>query len=83
MLTMKGIHHLKGNVHQLYSHQSKGGRGLTGVDDTHNCECAALVKYVLNITDPLTQIVKNTNFNAEIPLEICLVSKLHITRTYR
>eukprot|EP00957_Ditylum_brightwellii_P079550 6048650-Ditylum_brightwellii.AAC.1 len=42
--TIKGIHH------------SKGGRGLIGDEDTHNCECAALLKYVLNSTDPLTQM---------------------------
>eukprot|EP00957_Ditylum_brightwellii_P209133 15360493-Ditylum_brightwellii.AAC.1 len=44
MLTMKGIHHPKGNVHCLYLHQSKGVRGLTGIEDTHNCECDALAK---------------------------------------
>eukprot|EP00957_Ditylum_brightwellii_P144383 10999027-Ditylum_brightwellii.AAC.1 len=56
MLTMKGIHHPKGNVHFLYLHHSKGGRGLTGVVDTHNCECAALTKYVLHSNDLLTQM---------------------------
>eukprot|EP00957_Ditylum_brightwellii_P122288 9325384-Ditylum_brightwellii.AAC.1 len=60
ILMMKGIHHLKGNVHILYLHQSRGGRGLAGVEDTHNCKCAALSKYVLNSTNPLTQIVQNT-----------------------
>eukprot|EP00957_Ditylum_brightwellii_P179411 13667322-Ditylum_brightwellii.AAC.1 len=60
MFTMKKIHHPKGDVHQLYLHQSKGGRGLTGVENTHTCECAALAKYVLNSTDPLTQMVQNT-----------------------
>eukprot|EP00957_Ditylum_brightwellii_P050149 3801761-Ditylum_brightwellii.AAC.1 len=60
MLTMKGIHHPKGNVHRLYLHHSKGGRGLTGVEDTHNCEYAALGKYVLHSDDPLTQMVQNT-----------------------
>eukprot|EP00957_Ditylum_brightwellii_P169321 12886757-Ditylum_brightwellii.AAC.1 len=60
MLTMKGIHHPKGNVHRLYLHHSKGGRRLTGVKDTHNCECDALAKYVLHTNDPLTQKVQNT-----------------------
>jgi len=41
-------------------HRSKGGRGLTGVEDTHNCECAALAKYVIHIDDPLTQMVQTT-----------------------
>eukprot|EP00957_Ditylum_brightwellii_P087240 6640478-Ditylum_brightwellii.AAC.1 len=36
MLTMKGIHDPKGNVHHLYLHCSKGGRGLTGVENTYN-----------------------------------------------
>eukprot|EP00957_Ditylum_brightwellii_P137821 10507324-Ditylum_brightwellii.AAC.1 len=31
-----------------------------GVEDTHNCECAALVNYVLNRTDMLIQIVHKT-----------------------
>jgi hypothetical protein len=60
MLTMKGIHHPKGNVHCLYLHRSKGGRGLMGVEDTHNCKCAALAKYVIHSDDPLTQMVQNT-----------------------
>eukprot|EP00957_Ditylum_brightwellii_P023489 1772221-Ditylum_brightwellii.AAC.1 len=56
MLTMKGIHHPKGNVNCLYLHRNKGGRELTGVEDTHNCECAALAKYMLHSNDPLTQM---------------------------
>eukprot|EP00957_Ditylum_brightwellii_P072737 5528699-Ditylum_brightwellii.AAC.1 len=56
MLTMKRIHHPKGNVHCQYLHRSKGGRGLTRVEDTHNCECAALAQYVLHSNDPLTQM---------------------------
>eukprot|EP00957_Ditylum_brightwellii_P014669 1105740-Ditylum_brightwellii.AAC.1 len=58
MLTMKGIHHPKGNVHRLYLHRNKDRRGLTGVEDTHNYECAALAKYVLLSNDPLTQMVQ-------------------------
>eukprot|EP00957_Ditylum_brightwellii_P211466 15366198-Ditylum_brightwellii.AAC.2 len=54
MLTMKGIHHPKGNVHQLYLHQSKGGCGLSGVEDMCNCKCAALAAYVHTSTDTLT-----------------------------
>eukprot|EP00957_Ditylum_brightwellii_P005206 397777-Ditylum_brightwellii.AAC.1 len=36
MITMKGIHQSKGNVHHIYLHRSKGGRGLTGLEDTHD-----------------------------------------------
>eukprot|EP00957_Ditylum_brightwellii_P200119 15256020-Ditylum_brightwellii.AAC.1 len=31
-----------------------------GIEDTHNCECATLVNYVLNSTDTLTQMVRKT-----------------------
>eukprot|EP00957_Ditylum_brightwellii_P001551 121167-Ditylum_brightwellii.AAC.1 len=57
MLTMHSIHHPEGTVHRLYLNQNKGGRGLTGVEDMHNCECAALAKYVLSSTDTLTKMV--------------------------
>eukprot|EP00957_Ditylum_brightwellii_P136302 10394959-Ditylum_brightwellii.AAC.1 len=56
MLTMKGIHHPKSNVHHIYLHRSKGRKGLMGVEDTHNCKCAALAKYVLNSADMLPQM---------------------------
>eukprot|EP00957_Ditylum_brightwellii_P075128 5708835-Ditylum_brightwellii.AAC.1 len=54
MLTMKGIHHPKGNVHHLYLYQNKGGRGLTKVEDTHNYECTVVAKYVISSTNMLT-----------------------------
>eukprot|EP00957_Ditylum_brightwellii_P057074 4325908-Ditylum_brightwellii.AAC.1 len=57
---MKGIHHPKGNVHRLYLHRSKEGRGLMGVKDTYTCKCAALAKYVNHSDDPRTQMVKYT-----------------------
>eukprot|EP00957_Ditylum_brightwellii_P016261 1223182-Ditylum_brightwellii.AAC.1 len=60
LLTMKGIHHPKGNVHCLYLHQSKDRHGLTVVEDTHNCECAALTAYVCTSTDILTKIMRDT-----------------------
>eukprot|EP00957_Ditylum_brightwellii_P137220 10462309-Ditylum_brightwellii.AAC.1 len=60
MLTMKGMHCLKGDIHFLYLHHSKGGRGLTDLEDTHNCKCAALATYVLNSDNALMQIVHNT-----------------------
>eukprot|EP00957_Ditylum_brightwellii_P158868 12092133-Ditylum_brightwellii.AAC.1 len=53
MLTMKSVHPPKGNAHPLYLHRSKGRRGITGFEDTHNCECAALAEDVLNSTDSL------------------------------
>ena len=31
------------------------------MEDTHNCECAALAKYVIHSGDPLTQMVQNTS----------------------
>eukprot|EP00957_Ditylum_brightwellii_P168142 12799930-Ditylum_brightwellii.AAC.1 len=57
---MKGIHHPKGNVHGIYLHQSKDSHGLTGMEDTHNCTCAALAAYVCTNTDILTQIMHDT-----------------------
>eukprot|EP00957_Ditylum_brightwellii_P194551 14818483-Ditylum_brightwellii.AAC.1 len=57
---MKGIHHLKGNVHCIYLHRNKGGRGLTKVEDKHNYECAVLAKYVLYSTEALTKMVCDT-----------------------
>eukprot|EP00957_Ditylum_brightwellii_P211253 15365955-Ditylum_brightwellii.AAC.1 len=60
MLTMHGIHHPKGSVYQLYLHQNKGGRGLTRVEDTHNCECVVLAKHVLSSTDTLTKMICTT-----------------------
>eukprot|EP00957_Ditylum_brightwellii_P162320 12359487-Ditylum_brightwellii.AAC.1 len=55
MLTMKGIHNPKVNVHQLYLHHVKEGHGLTGVEGTYNCKCAALAAHVCNSTNTLTQ----------------------------
>eukprot|EP00957_Ditylum_brightwellii_P160895 12250005-Ditylum_brightwellii.AAC.1 len=60
MLTMKGIHQPKGNVHCFYLYINKGGRGLTYVEDTHNCKCAVLAKYVLHSTGTLTKMVCKT-----------------------
>eukprot|EP00957_Ditylum_brightwellii_P078260 5950370-Ditylum_brightwellii.AAC.1 len=37
-----------------------GGRGLTGVETTHDCKCSALAKYIFKSTDALTQIVQDT-----------------------
>eukprot|EP00957_Ditylum_brightwellii_P044593 3381287-Ditylum_brightwellii.AAC.1 len=31
-----------------------------GVEDTHNCECASLAKYVIHSDDPLSQMVQTT-----------------------
>eukprot|EP00957_Ditylum_brightwellii_P034724 2632004-Ditylum_brightwellii.AAC.1 len=46
LLTRHGFHHPKANTHQLYLHQSQECRGLTGLENTHNMECAAVAKYV-------------------------------------
>eukprot|EP00957_Ditylum_brightwellii_P151189 11512161-Ditylum_brightwellii.AAC.1 len=69
MMTMKGIHCPKGNIHQFYLHWSKDGKGIIDIEETHNCECAALAKYMLNSTDPLTQMVQNTL----TPMQKCLL----------
>eukprot|EP00957_Ditylum_brightwellii_P100062 7625491-Ditylum_brightwellii.AAC.1 len=55
LLTMNGHHHPKASTHRLYLRRSRGGRGLTGCEDTHNCKCTALAQYVLGSTDDLTQ----------------------------
>eukprot|EP00957_Ditylum_brightwellii_P148756 11325492-Ditylum_brightwellii.AAC.1 len=55
----KGYHYL-GVKEGVDFHMKEGGRGLTGVEDTHNCKCTTLLKYVLNSTNPLTQMVQNT-----------------------
>eukprot|EP00957_Ditylum_brightwellii_P105219 8020379-Ditylum_brightwellii.AAC.1 len=60
MLTMHGIHHPKGNIHWLYPHQNKGGKGLTSMEDAYNCECAVLTKYVLSSTNTLTKMMSTT-----------------------
>eukprot|EP00957_Ditylum_brightwellii_P151681 11551099-Ditylum_brightwellii.AAC.1 len=66
MLTMKGIHHPKGNVHCIYLHRSKDRRGLMRVENIHNCEYAALAKYVLNSTDTFTQMCLAMRFPPEV-----------------
>eukprot|EP00957_Ditylum_brightwellii_P079628 6055149-Ditylum_brightwellii.AAC.1 len=65
MLTMKGIHHLKANVQHLYLHQNKGGRGLTRVEDTHDCECAVFAKYLISSTNTLTKMVSTTETSTQ------------------
>eukprot|EP00957_Ditylum_brightwellii_P030937 2344006-Ditylum_brightwellii.AAC.1 len=54
LLTTHGFHHPKANIHCLYLHMSKEGRGLAGLEDTHDAECSALASYVLKSEDPLT-----------------------------
>eukprot|EP00957_Ditylum_brightwellii_P088902 6769711-Ditylum_brightwellii.AAC.1 len=65
MLTVKGVHHLKGNIHHLYLHRSKGKRGLVGVEDTHNYSA------------------QNNHTDAEIPPQICFISKVYHPRVDR
>eukprot|EP00957_Ditylum_brightwellii_P189568 14430122-Ditylum_brightwellii.AAC.1 len=60
LLTMYGHQQPKASTHRLYLHWSQGGLGLTGCEDTHNCECTALVQYVLDSMDRLIQVVRET-----------------------
>eukprot|EP00957_Ditylum_brightwellii_P043709 3313901-Ditylum_brightwellii.AAC.1 len=60
LLTTHGFHHPKLSIPCLYLHCTCRGRGLTGVETTHDCECSALAKYILDSMDALTQIVQDT-----------------------
>eukprot|EP00957_Ditylum_brightwellii_P200072 15251978-Ditylum_brightwellii.AAC.1 len=60
LLTTHGYHHSKANTHRLYLHRSRGGRGLTGLEDTHNNKCSVLAKYVIKRDDLLTSVVRET-----------------------
>eukprot|EP00957_Ditylum_brightwellii_P083627 6356961-Ditylum_brightwellii.AAC.1 len=60
LLTTHGFHHPKLSIPHLDLHHKCGGRGLTGVKTTHDCECFALAKYILDSKDALTQIVRDT-----------------------
>eukprot|EP00957_Ditylum_brightwellii_P109238 8333065-Ditylum_brightwellii.AAC.1 len=54
LLTTYGFHHPKSSIPRLYLHRTRRGRGLTGVETTHDCECSALAKYILDSMDALT-----------------------------
>eukprot|EP00957_Ditylum_brightwellii_P022265 1680814-Ditylum_brightwellii.AAC.1 len=58
LLTTHVFHQPKANIHRLYLHRAKGGRGLTGLEDFHDAECSALASCVLKCADPLTVIVR-------------------------
>eukprot|EP00957_Ditylum_brightwellii_P025255 1911743-Ditylum_brightwellii.AAC.1 len=60
LLTLHDFHHPKLSIPHLYLHCLHGRRGLTGVETTHDCKCSALVKYILENTDALMQIVQDT-----------------------
>eukprot|EP00957_Ditylum_brightwellii_P196482 14970798-Ditylum_brightwellii.AAC.1 len=60
LLTTHGFHHPKLSIARLYLHRACGGRGLTGVETTHDFKCYTLAKYILESTDALTQIVQDT-----------------------
>eukprot|EP00957_Ditylum_brightwellii_P190103 14472110-Ditylum_brightwellii.AAC.1 len=60
LLTTHGFHHPKANINYLYLHRLKGGRGPTGLEDTHDAECSALTSYVIKSADPLTVMVRET-----------------------
>eukprot|EP00957_Ditylum_brightwellii_P175489 13361195-Ditylum_brightwellii.AAC.1 len=57
---MYGFYHPRANTHRLYFHCSWGGRGLTGLEDTHSNECSVLGKYIVKSDYPLTQMVRET-----------------------
>eukprot|EP00957_Ditylum_brightwellii_P028097 2121281-Ditylum_brightwellii.AAC.1 len=59
LLITHGFHHPKLSIPCLYLHCTHRGRGLTGVETTHDCECSALAKYILDSMDALTQIVQD------------------------
>eukprot|EP00957_Ditylum_brightwellii_P097675 7439843-Ditylum_brightwellii.AAC.1 len=60
VLTTHGFHHPKSSIPRLYLHRKRRGRGLTGVETTHDCECSTLAKYILDSKDAPTQIVQDT-----------------------
>eukprot|EP00957_Ditylum_brightwellii_P040948 3100488-Ditylum_brightwellii.AAC.1 len=60
LLTTHGFYHPKLSIPHLCLHCTHRGRGITGVETTHDCECSALVKYILESTGTLTQIVRDT-----------------------
>eukprot|EP00957_Ditylum_brightwellii_P003338 252799-Ditylum_brightwellii.AAC.1 len=60
LLITHGFHHPKANTHRLYLHYLRGGRGLTGLEDTYNDKCSALAKYVVKSDEPLTAVVRET-----------------------
>eukprot|EP00957_Ditylum_brightwellii_P070360 5345489-Ditylum_brightwellii.AAC.1 len=60
LLMTHGFLHPKASTHRLYLHCSRGGRGLTGLEDNHNTECSALAKYVVKSDDPLRAVVRET-----------------------
>eukprot|EP00957_Ditylum_brightwellii_P208720 15358657-Ditylum_brightwellii.AAC.2 len=58
MLMTYGFHYPKSSVHILYFHRLRGGRGLTGVEETHDCECSGLADYLIESNDVLTRVVQ-------------------------
>eukprot|EP00957_Ditylum_brightwellii_P110882 8457202-Ditylum_brightwellii.AAC.1 len=59
-LTTHDFHHPKSSILCLYLHYLCGGRGINGVETTHDCKCSTLAKCILESTDALTQIVQDT-----------------------
>eukprot|EP00957_Ditylum_brightwellii_P055443 4200972-Ditylum_brightwellii.AAC.1 len=45
---------------EIKTHKMLTMKGTHHPKETQNCDCAALAKFVLNSTDPLTQRVQNT-----------------------
>eukprot|EP00957_Ditylum_brightwellii_P057355 4349336-Ditylum_brightwellii.AAC.1 len=57
ILTQHGLHHPKVNVHHLYLHQTQGGRGPTGIVDTHAQEWTAFAQYIALSKDSFTKLI--------------------------
>eukprot|EP00957_Ditylum_brightwellii_P099050 7544667-Ditylum_brightwellii.AAC.1 len=60
LLTTHGFHHPKSSIPCLYLYHLHRGRGITGMETAHDCKCSNLVKYILESTDALMQIVQDT-----------------------
>eukprot|EP00957_Ditylum_brightwellii_P000406 31532-Ditylum_brightwellii.AAC.1 len=60
ILTANGCLHPKPSIQQLYLHCSRGGCGLTSIEDTHTHEYTTLAQYIQSSKDPLTQLFRDT-----------------------
>jgi hypothetical protein len=68
MLTIHGQHHPRADTDRLYVPRKEGGRGLMQVEGTYIAETVNLVEYVENKEDPLIQIVRTHQHNANSAL---------------
>jgi hypothetical protein len=65
LLTIHGHNHPKADVVRLYVPRKQGGRGLMQFEVVHAVEITKLVKYVDRKEDPLIQVVKTYQHNAD------------------